>query len=463
MKDIQYRLWQLLIIVPLLFYSVSCSAQSSGEPAKTYTVVDYFWAALSNHPELESTESIQWIRSNWRKEFLPYFTEIMRYGKGYPGSAKLLQLLEEKIGPETGANYHSFIQYLWSQEIENTPSYAIFKQLIHAPIDARFAAYFDPSRQFNIRLDEILWGGVRQDGIPPLRQPEMITAEEANYLDETNVVFGIKINGDARAYPKRILAWHEMFVDTVGGIPLAGVYCTLCGTVAIYETTYKGMNHELGTSGFLYRSNKLMYDKATQSLWSTMEGQPVVGPLTGNDITLAHHSVVTTTWGEWKKRHPDTSVLSLNTGHERNYDEGRAYREYFSTDRRMFETPYHDKRLKNKDEVLALRFGKGNAKPTVIAVNFLEKQPLYEETLDGVSYVILTDSSGANRAYARPSELRFKSWDQSTSLIDMNGDRWTLTEAALEKEDGTTLKRLETHRSFWFGWHSAFPETILIQ
>jgi hypothetical protein len=99
----------------------------------------------------------------------------------------------------------------------------------------------------------------------------MISASEATYLDDDDVVFGIEVNGDVRAYPKRILAWHEMFVDTVGGIPVAGVYCTLCGTVILYETKVDGTNHEIGTSGFLYRSNKLMYDRATQSLWSTIK------------------------------------------------------------------------------------------------------------------------------------------------------------------------------------------------
>ena len=78
----------------------------------------------------------------------------------------------------------------------------------------------------------------------------MIPAEQANYLEDDNIVFGIAVNGDIRAYPKRILAWHEMFVDNVGGINVAGVYCTLCGTVILYETEFNGTNHALGTSGF---------------------------------------------------------------------------------------------------------------------------------------------------------------------------------------------------------------------
>src|SRR6266851_4811865 len=112
----------------------------------------------------------------------------------------------------------------------------------------------------------------------------MISAKEANYLADDNVVYGLVVNGDTRAYPKRILAWHEMFTDTIGGVPVAGVYCTLCGSMILYETSVGGTQHFMGTSGFLYRSNKLMYDRATQSLWSTLEGEPVVGPLLGKGI-----------------------------------------------------------------------------------------------------------------------------------------------------------------------------------
>ena len=92
----------------------------------------------------------------------------------------------------------------------------------------------------------------------------------------------------------------------------------------LFHTEHEGVHLQLGTSGFLYRSNKLMFDQATQSLWSTMQGTPVVGPLAGKGIVLARGSVVTTTWGEWRRRHPETRVLSLNTGYQRDYAEGAA-------------------------------------------------------------------------------------------------------------------------------------------
>jgi hypothetical protein len=98
------------------------------------------------------------------------------------------------------------------------------KSVIYRRIDPRFAGYFSSSRETSIRLDEVRWGGVVQDGIPPLRQPTMLSAGEADYLSDGDVVFGIEVNGDVRAYPRRILAWHEMFTDKVGGIEVTGVY-----------------------------------------------------------------------------------------------------------------------------------------------------------------------------------------------------------------------------------------------
>jgi len=147
------------------------------------------------------------------------------------------------------------------------------------------------------------------------------------------------VNGEARAYPKRILAWHELARDRVGGVELAIVYCTLCGTVIPYEAMAGGKLRVLGTSGFLYRSNKLMFDEETKSLWSTLEGRPVIGPLAGSGVELRYRPVVTTTWGEWRAAHPGTTVLSLDTGHQRDYSEGAAYREYFGTDELMFQVP----------------------------------------------------------------------------------------------------------------------------
>ena len=252
-----------------------------------------------------------------------------------------------------------------------------------------------------------------------------------------------------------------MFTDIVGGVPVAGVYCTLCGTVILYQTRHEGVTHELGTSGFLYRSNKLMYDQATQSLWSTMRGAPVVGPLVGKDIVLERGAVVTTTWSEWRRRHPETLVLSLDTGHLRDYSEGAAYRDYFATDELMFTVPVLDTRLRNKDEVFTVLLALHPGAPLAISAEFLAATPLHHDAIEGTPLVVLTDASGANRAYAN-EDVTFTRYDGDRSVEDSSGMIWTMDEHGLTAADGRVLQRIPAQRAFWFGWHAAFPNTRLV-
>ena len=228
--------------------------------------------------------------------------------------------------------------------------------------------------------------------------------------------------------------------------------------MVLYETRHKGVSHRLGTSGFLYRSNKLMYDKDTSSLWSTLHGKPVIGPLVGKGIALKHRSVVTTTWGEWKKRHRKTSVLSLNTGYRRDYGEGVAYRSYFATDKLMFTVPQIDKRLLNKDEVLALR---SKDEQVAIAIKFLAKKGVHHDKIGEQKIVVLSNRSGTSRAYD-VGETTFTSWNGKTQAIDSSGKKWTVLEDSLVS-DGKKFERIPSHNAFWFGWVSQFPDTRLVK
>ena len=232
--------------------------------------------------------------------------------------------------------------------------------------------------------------------------------------------------------------------------------------MVLYETQLKGVSHQLGTSGFLYRSNKLMYDKATSSLWSTLLGEPVIGPLVGKGISLKSRSVVTTTWGKWKKRHPKTTVLSLKTGYQRNYGEGIAYQNYFATDDIMFEVPELDKRLPNKREVVALR-NKEPKSAVAIDTKFLKKNPIYATKVGTDQVVIITTPAGESRVYQTSGQV-FKKWDGWQTLQDKDGNDWTLSENALQQSNSNkTLPRYPSHQSFWFGWHAQYPETKLIR
>lgn len=406
--------------------------------------------------------ALAWLSAYWKPDYAPMTIDALRFVPDEETHQALVALLHDKAGaPARLKDWGGLVRWQWTQPAPGA-AYADFKSLLHRQIDKHFREYFSAARSTRIRLDEVVWGGVRQDGIPPLRGPKMLPAREATYLSDSDVVFAIDINGDARAYPKRVLAWHEMFVDKVGGVDVAGVYCTLCGAMVLYQTRVGATQYELGTSGFLYRSNKLMYDKATQSLWSTLEGEPVIGPLVGKGIKLPVRSVVTSTWSEWRRRHPQTTVLSLDTGHDRDYGEGVAYREYFETDLLMFPVPDIDSRLANKQEVLLPRFGKVGEKPLAISSAFLKKHPVYAGRYGGQDYVVLTDGSGAHRIYALPPGLTITRYDGADRVTDSKAQVWKLDEAKLTREGAAPMLRLPSHNAFWFGWRAAFPDTQLL-
>ena len=410
----------------------------------------------------DRASAVELIEARWERSFLAMALEVIRLARSTEVSGALVRIMETETGAGHGHDLEAWQREMWNAPEARHPRYAAFKSALYSLIDPRFSAYFDTGRATLIRLDEIVWGGVRQDGIPPLRNPAMLAAEDAGYLEAGDIVFGLSVNGDARAYPKRILAWHEMFVDTVGGVPVAGVYCTLCGTVILYLTEHGGVNHALGTSGFLYRSNKLMYDQATQSLWSTMRGAPVVGPLAGKGIVLERGAVVTTTWDEWRRRHPETLVLSLETGHWRDYSEGAAYRDYFATDELMFTVPVLDTRLKNKDEVFTVLLARHPEAPLAISAEFLAQTPVHHDAIEDTSLVVFTDPSGANRAFAS-EDVTFIRYDGDRSVEDGSGMLWTMDEHGLVADDGRMLPRIPAQRALWFGWHAAFPNTRLVQ
>lgn len=449
-------------VAPASAQEASLSAAGSRTVQAELELTAFFVFFVSRSPE-RLVEVLATLDENWSDGYYAPLIEITAFTRSLPARHAIFEFLGQRTGETFGEDFHAWFQWLWNQPEKVTADYDMFKALIYRNIDPHFEQYFDGRLESaQIRLDEIRWGGVLQDGIPPLRDPQMIAADEATYLADDNVVFGLEINGDARAYPQRILAWHEMFVDTIGGVEIAGVYCTLCGTVIPYRTTVDGTNHVMGTSGFLYRSNKLMYDQATQSLWSTMRGEPVVGPLVGQGIVMESEPIVTTTWGEWRRRHPDTQVLSLDTGHRRDYGEGVAYQQYFATDELMFNTPFNADELDNKQEILGLRLPGAPDDQVAIDTAFLANNPIYAEQVGFQDVVVFTDASGANRVYD-PQGVNFASYDGDLAIVDIEGVAWALAEDGLTAEDGRMLPRLAAHRAFWFGWYAAFPETRLVQ
>ena len=381
------------------------------------------------------------IEDEWADSHTVLLLELARIAGG--GTA-IRDLLARTTGQPSTWETEDWWKWIWRENPGTPPHYSDFKAVLYSGIDPRFVEYFDDDPPATIRLDEIRWGGVKRDGIPPLEGPERIAAAAAEYLDDDNVIFGVEVNGEAVAYPKRIMGRHEMVKDTVGGESINGVFCTLCGSMIVYRTTADGVHHDLGTSGLLYRSNKLMYDRATQSLWSTLKG------------------VVTSTWGAWRQRHPETSVLSLKTGHTYDYGEGEAYKHYFSSHNLMFSVPERDERLRNKDEVLAIRFLDFPDEQLAISADYLNEHRVYHTTVASNDIVVLTDTSGSNRVYETNGHT-FSAWAGEDAVSDDGGTMWRVTESALVQEDGDQrLVRLPAHRAFWFGWYAAYPGTRLV-
>jgi hypothetical protein len=382
--------------------------------------------------------------------------------------ARLTRLLERKTGQRFGDDLRAWRKWIWSRPYEPHPDLLFFKAALYSRVDPRMASFFPPGARSLIRLDEVDWGGVKPNGIPPLDHPKHVAAAEARWLKDKHIVFGVSLNGQARAYPKRILGWHELALDRLGGVELAVVYCTLCGTAIPYGAEVGGRKRTFGTSGLLYRSNKLMFDHESMSLWSTAEGRPVIGPLAGSDLELTAHPVVTTTWREWRATHPDTTVLALDTGFERDYSEGAAYREYFASDDLMFEVPGTDGRLKNKAEVLTLLLRppgadrSGERRPLAIAAEFLKRNPLHHVSFAGHDIVVITSPDAGNRVY-ESAGVRFARVHSNGRVQDTQGRTWRLAEDALELDAGEARRpRVPARRAFWFGWYAQFPQTELI-
>jgi Protein of unknown function (DUF3179) len=382
-----------------------------------------------------------------KPDVVPGLILVMRFMRD---DGMIDQTLAALTGEQPGKGWPEWM--LWQQahpEIVPFEGFDAFKADTMAVIDPNFRRFLQPGVAHEIRLEEIVWGGVKKDAIPALVNPKLISAVEATYLTDDELVFGVEINGDARAYPLRILDWHEMVNDVVGGVPVALAYCTLCGSGILYDARVPGQGEpfEFGSSGFLYRSNKLMYDQQTHSLWNQFTGRPVVGPLTGSGIELEVLPVAITSWQDWRTRHPDTKVLSLDTGHERDYTLGRPYGDYFASADLMFPVLVPDDRLAPKDYVFALR-GPSDKAWSLAA---FEGGRVINDEASGEPLVLIGDAATRSvRAYDSGGR-RFEA-TADPAVISAAGEDWRVEETALTGPGGQRLERLPGHIAYWFAW-----------
>lgn len=212
---------------------------------------------------------------------------------------------------------------------------------------------FDLSRH-SVPPEEILAGGPPKDGIPAITEPRFVDANSATFLRRDDRVIGVVQEGVAKAYPSRILNWHEVVNDAIGTTAIAVTYCPLTGSGVVYDRTANGRTRSFGVSGLLYQSNVLFYDHQTESLWSQLKEEAVTGSLTGTRLRAVPS--VTTTWADWRHMHPDTLVLSTETGYPRDYERD-PYAGYRASPEAMFLLQHVDARLPAKATVLGVRVG----------------------------------------------------------------------------------------------------------
>lgn len=410
--------------------------------------------ALFRDAPADRQSALEAIVRSGRADAAPILILALRFAPSAYDTG-LVNALQKLTGATPGNDWAAWMRWQEAHpEIGVLPGFAKLQARVYDLIDPNFQVFLPGEVKHEIRLEEITWGGVIKDGIPALTNPRLVSASAASYLKADDLVFGVAINGDVRAYPLRIMDWHEMFNDVVGGVPLSLAYCTLCGSGILFETSVEGQPQPFvfGSSGFLYRSNKLMYDTATHSLWNQFTGRPVVGSLTGSGIELKTRPVVIASWVDWKARHPGTKVLALETGHRRDYSAGAAYGRYFASPELMFPTNVDQSKLKQKDHVFALRSsGAEKAWP----LKLFEGGAVVNDQAGVLDLVLIGDAATRTvRAY-RSEGLSFEK-GPSADQVKHEEEIWRVTEEALVAPTGRALPRLPGHVAYWFAWSGYF-------
>ena len=353
-----------------------------------------------------------------------------------PGEASIAiqgaiaQLIGTDLDPFQPWNYT--VQHLIAWDTPAPPEYFDFKRTFYSQVDPRWEPLMSDTNSIDWRF--VGWGGVFIDDrpvgstaacncIPALDDPPVTPADEGGWYPDDRIVFGIVVNGEARAYPKNQMEIHEMVNDTIGDRRIAMPYCTLCGSAQAYYTDTLGDRFDqpvLRTSGLLNRSNKMMYDLTTQSFVDTFTGRATAGPLLEADVVFEQVSVVTATWADWKATHPDTTIVAEDGGRDRTYEldplGGR------DDNGPIFPVGPVDPRLPVQEPVLGIRNDAGDP----IAVHVATARRLLSEgdeiVIDGLTIVGDADGLRAVRA------------------------------------DGTDGAG---HQAFWFAWSQFWPDTKL--
>lgn len=275
----------------------------------------------------------------------------------------------------------------------------------------------------SIPCDEIYSGGPPKDGIPAIDNPQFKTAEQNQFLKDKDYVLGVNKNGVSKAYPIRIMNRHEVVNDDFGGLSVAVTYCPLCGSGLAFNAMVDGQKKTFGVSGLLYNSDVLLYDRATESLWSQIMMKAVSGKELGSNLELI--PTVFTTWEQWKKEHPKTLVLSEHTGFNRNYN-SNSYEKYEASPDLMFDVKENNNKLRKKEKVIGIEV---SGKYIAYSFSFLKKiDSPYQSTFNGQAFLIYFDKK-----------------NETAWMTDLEGNK------------------LPAITMYWFAWYAFHPQTEVIK
>ena len=272
-----------------------------------------------------------------------------------------------------------------------------------------------------IDREDILRGGPPRDGIPAIDNPKFIGVDAVDFLRDDDIVIGLRRGDLARAYPTRILVWHEVVNDSIGDDAVAVTYCPLCGTGMVFDRDFAGGQKSFGVSGLLYQSDVLLYDRESESLWSQLGLRAVSGAAAADNLTLTWLPAEHLTWRAWREKYPDGEVLSTDTGYARHYG-GEAYADYFASDSIMFPVPQTRSELSPKDKIIGVVFdGAAKAYP-----------------LNNFPAEAIRDTVGDQSI-----QVGYDPQTQAVTVTDARGDA------------------LPSVVAFWFAWQAFYPQTAL--
>ena len=280
---------------------------------------------------------------------------------------------------------------------------------------------FDESTKHAVPLEDLHQGCAARDCIRSLENPTYVAAGAADHVADDDLVIGIRVGEDRRAFPTRILDRHEIVNDTIGGEPIAITWCPLCGSAVGIRRDVAGTETEFGVSGLLYNSDLVFYDRATETLWDQIEARGIVGPLTGHELELV--PVTMARWSQWRDAHPDTIVLSADTGFGIDYSRD-PYARYRNSDGLMFPVKAEDDRMRPKSVVFGFDI---DGEPIAFAKELLDEEGRIEHEFAGQAVTVTMHDDGSVR------------------LVDPDG------------------KVHAPIRLFWFAWYTFHPETELVR